>query len=423
MAAAPAVQVTSSAPSNIACIKYWGKRDVRANTPINSSVSVTMNQDDLRATTTVTLGAAGAARDRLFLNGAEEDLTHNKRVAAVLRELRARAPERLRALPATVVSRNNFPTAAGLASSAAGYACLVHALSRALEVRAREDAPGELTAVARQGSGSACRSLYGGFVEWQMGARVDGSDSIAVQVADEAHWPALRLLIAVVSDKKKDTGSTDGMVRSVATSTLLRHRAQTVVPQRLEEIKRAFHARDFATFAQLTMQDSNQFHACCLDTFPPVFYLNDTSRRIIQLVHRLNEAAGRTVAGYTFDAGPNAVIFTLKEDAARVLALLLAYFPAAAPGAAAASAFESSAAFDALRERAGAPAVASELAALGLACPADEAEAGRGLVRHIYFTSVGDGPRALPAAERLAGDDGLPLEVAKRGDEGFDKGL
>jgi diphosphomevalonate decarboxylase len=160
------VQRTHSAPSNIACIKYWGKRDVAANTPINSSVSVTLNQDDLKAVTTVTAYGAAApcaaalgGTDRLFLNGREEDLRGNKRVAAVLREVRARAPERLRALRVCVVSRNTFPTAAGLASSAAGYACLVHALADAFEVR--EAYPGELSTLARQGSGSACRSLPG----------------------------------------------------------------------------------------------------------------------------------------------------------------------------------------------------------------------------------------------------------------------
>ncbi len=167
--------------------------------------------------------------------------------------------EELRTWKVRIVSRNTFPTAAGLASSAAGYACLVHTLADVYCVS--ETYPGELSTIARQGSGSACRSLYGGFVEWSMGARIDGSDSLAVQVATESHWPDLSLLIAVVSEKKKDTGSTDGMVRSVATSELLRHRALSVVPERLKAIEAAYRARDFPTFAKITMQDSNQFHA------------------------------------------------------------------------------------------------------------------------------------------------------------------
>ena len=120
----------------------------------------------------------------------------------------------------------------------------MHTLARSLA--------GELSTIARQGSGSACRSLYGGFVRWEMGAEgtPGATDSMAVQVADEAHWPDLVLLIAVVSDKKKDTGSTDGMGRAVATSALLAHRAKEVVPGRLAAIEAAYRNRDFATFAR-----------------------------------------------------------------------------------------------------------------------------------------------------------------------------
>lgn len=292
------------------------------NLPINSSLSCTINQDDLKALTTVVASPA-FEKDRLWLNGTEEDISRSKRVQAVLREIRARAGDRAddagAAVPAAelaswkvhIVSRNTFPTAAGLASSAAGYACLVSVLAEVFAVK--ESYPGELTAIARQGSGSACRSLFGGCVRWEMGASPDGKDSIAVQVADEKHWPELAVLIAVVSDKKKDTGSTEGMRTSVETSSLLPHRAAVVVPERLKAIEAAYAARDFEAFARITMQDSNQFHAACLDTFPPIFYMNDTSRRIIGLVHAFNEAKGRIVAGYTFDAGPNAVIYTTKD--------------------------------------------------------------------------------------------------------------
>jgi diphosphomevalonate decarboxylase len=300
----------------------------------------------------------------------------------------------------------------------------VHALADAFEVR--EAYPGELSTLARQGSGSACRSLYGGFVAWRMGARIDGSDSLAEQVADERHWPQLRLLIAVVSEKKKDTGSTDGMVRSVQTSELLRHRAQSVVPPRLAAIEAAFLARDFGTFATITMRDSNQFHACCLDTFPPVFYMSDVSRRIVGLVHRINEASGRVVAGYTFDAGPNAVIFALEPDLELVMAVLLAHFPPPPPGAAAAAGGGGS--FKADGSFCSSPALQARAQALvpaldaRLACA--EGEAASGAVRYVYATTVGDGPRVLGAEHSLAGADGLPLERAQAGAEGeFDKAL
>jgi diphosphomevalonate decarboxylase len=384
-----------------------------------------MCQDDLRAITTVVAGPA-FERDRLWLNGAEEDVPSNKRVRAVLREVRARARDRLAPdgtvlVPAAelrkwrvhIVSRNTFPTAAGLASSAAGYAALVHTLADVFSVR--EAFPGELSTIARQGSGSACRSLDGGLVEWRMGARVDGRDSLGAPVAAPGHWPELRLLIAVVSDAKKDTGSTDGMARAVATSTLLRHRAAAVVPERLERAKAAFLARDFGAFAEAAMADSNQFHATCLDTFPPVFYMNDVSRRIVGLVHAVNAAAGATVAGYTFDAGPNAVLLTTAARAPALLAVLRAHFPppAASDGGAP---WLSGAGAAALLEEAGAA-----LAALppALACAPGREQPGA--VRHVYATSVGDGPRVLPASEALADAEGVPLASAAA--EGVDKGL
>ena len=436
----PAVSATHTAPSNIALIKYWGKRDAAVNTPLNSSISLTLSQDDLRATTTV-VAHSSFERDRLWLNGEEVELSGNKRVRAVLREMRARACDRvvpsgseagsppvripkdaLRAWKVHIVSRNNFPTAAGLASSAAGYAALVHTLAEVYDVR--EAFPGELSTVARQGSGSACRSLAGGLVEWRMGAMVSGSDSMGVQCAPAEHWPELALLIAVVSCEKKATGSTSGMLRAVATSELLRHRAQVCVPRRLEALKAAFAARDFPALARLTMEDSNQFHATCLDTFPPVFYMNDVSKAIVALVHAINDAASAAagsptaIAAYTFDAGPNAVLLTTREHAPHVLAVLLAHFPApAAAGEAQAPYVSGEGLGPALVERAAAlvPGLAGALAA-----PAGGR--GAGLVKHIYATTVGDGPRKLGAAEALADPaTGLPLSTSRV--EGMDKGL
>jgi diphosphomevalonate decarboxylase len=180
-----------------------------------------------------------------------------------------------------------------------------HPLDRSIDVnqQVQETYPGELTAISRQGSGSACRSLYGGFVRWEMGQQADGKDSIAVQVADEAHWPELEVLICVVSDIKKDTSSTAGMADSVRTSELLAHRAAAIVPGRLSNIEEAYKAKDFATFAEIAMKDSNQFHATCMDTYPPIFYTNDVSRSIMRTVHALNAEAGEVLFGYTFDAG------------------------------------------------------------------------------------------------------------------------
>ncbi|NXY91529.1 MVD1 decarboxylase, partial [Alcedo cyanopectus] len=335
----PLAMVTCTAPVNIAVIKYWGKRDNDLILPINSSLSVTLHQDQLKTTTT-----AAASRhfteDRLWLNGEEADAGH-PRLQSCLREVRRLARKRRGgtgggtsedsaplnlSYKIHLATRNDFPTAAGLASSAAGYACLVSALARLY------GAEGELSGVARRGSGSACRSMMGGFVRWHRGERPDGRDSLAHQVAPETHWPELRVLVLVVSGEKKQVGSTAGMQTSVDTSPLLKHRAEVVVPERLERMMRHIRERDFEGFGQLTMQDSNQFHATCLDTFPPIFYLNDTSRHIIALVHRFNAHHGCTKVAYTFDAGPNAVIFALADTVPEFLEVLRRSYPPAANG-------------------------------------------------------------------------------------------
>ena len=261
----------------------------------------------------------------------------SKRISAVLGEIRKRAADYTDAdgkvlikkedwsqYKLRIVSHNNFPTAAGLASSASGYACLAKCLAAVHGMKETFD--GELSAIARQGSGSASRSLYGGFVKWEMGQKDDGSDSYAIQVAPEEYWEDMRVLILVVNAGKKGVSSTSGMQTSVETSPLMKYRADVVVPQRMKDMEAAIQARDFEKFAELTMADSNQFHACCLDTLPPIFYMNDTSKRIVSMVHTLNATAGETKAAYTFDAGPNAVIYLRKQDLDSVLNTFLHYF-------------------------------------------------------------------------------------------------
>ncbi|XP_048764779.1 diphosphomevalonate decarboxylase-like isoform X2 [Ostrea edulis] len=223
-----------------------------------------------------------------------------------------------------ICSENNFPTAAGLASSAAGYACLVYAMSKLYGV------DGDISKIARQGSGSACRSLYGGFVLWNKGESVDGEDSRAEQIAPETHWPDLRILILVVSDQTKHTGSTVGMQTSVETSELLQQRIQTV-PDRVEQMKQAILKKDFHTFAEITMKESNQLHAVCLDTYPPVSYLTDISHHIIQLVHAINQDNGSNMVAYSFDAGPNAFLFVQEKDVPIVSRVLCHFYPSSDP--------------------------------------------------------------------------------------------
>ncbi|CAM9375032.1 unnamed protein product [Ascophyllum nodosum] len=405
--------VTCSAPTNIAVIKYWGKDSVALNTPINSSASVTLCQDDLRAITTVA-ASKEFEKDQLWLNGIEEDVSKNKRFQAVIREVRALATDKRdddtgKVLVAKadwnqyrvrIASRNTFPTAAGLASSAAGLACLTFSLSKLFN--AEESYPGELSAIARQGSGSACRSLYGGFVKWEKGQREDARDSIAVQVADEHHWPEMRAFILVASAEKKDTSSTAGMSTSVQTSPLLGFRAREVVPPRLAEIEKAYLERDFASFGKITMQDSNQFHATCLDTFPPIFYMNDISRSVIRIIHAYNAFHGEIRAAYTFDAGPNAVVYHLAKDSAELLALLLRFYPAPGDESVEDNASRSGEYvnnLDIMKEAEEADAALPE--GLQEACLKTGRTPASGDVKMIYYTKTGGSPRVLGDEERM----------------------
>ncbi|CAL3967562.1 hypothetical protein PZA11_003827 [Diplocarpon coronariae] len=320
-------QASTTAPVNIAVVKYWGKRDAKLNLPTNSSVSVTLSQADLRTHTTAACSASFGPEDSLLLNSSPQDVS-GARTQACFRELRSLRSKledsspslpKLAALPLRIVSENNFPTAAGLASSAAGFAALVRAIANLYELPA---SPTELSRIARQGSGSACRSLFGGYVAWQMGEQDDGSDSLAVELAPASHWPTLRALILVVSDKQKDTSSTSGMQLTVATSKLFKTRATEVVPEHMALMEKAIKEKDFESFAKVTMAESNSFHATCLDTVPPIFYLNDVSRAAIRAVDSINNKAGKIIAAYTFDAGPNAVIYYEEENTAAVAGVL-----------------------------------------------------------------------------------------------------
>lgn len=253
--------------------RYWGKRDPKLNLPTNSSLSVTLSQADLRTLTTASCSTSFDG-DSLTLNGESSDVS-GARTQACFRELRARRAAleaadaslpKLSAMPLKLVSENNFPTAAGLASSAAGFAALVKAIAL---LYALPDSPSDLSLIARQGSGSACRSLFGGYVAWRMGDKDDGSDSKADLVAPASHWAEMRALILVASAAKKGVSSTSGMQQTVATSGLFQQRIKTVVPANMALMEEAIKNKNFAKFAEVTMRESNSFHATCADTYPP----------------------------------------------------------------------------------------------------------------------------------------------------------
>jgi diphosphomevalonate decarboxylase len=264
----------------------------------------------------------------------------------------------------------------------------------------------EVSRIARQGSGSACRSLFGGFVAWEMGQKADGSDSLAVQVAPETHWPELQALICVVSDAKKGTSSTAGMQSTIKTSLLMNERINSVVPARMEAMKKAILDKDFESFAELTMRDSNQFHAVCLDTYPPIFYMNDTSRAIIQLIHEYNASSpdGKLKAAYTYDAGPNAVIYAPKENMAEIIQLVGHYFPTnKEPEAFFADPYK------VVEGKLGEDFIPKSHTKFNQhVIPVQPA----GSVSRLLHTKVDDGPRVLEQAESLLKENGLPKRLA-----------
>ncbi len=303
---------TVEATPNIAVVKYWGKRDNKIILPMEGSQSFTI--DSLKTRTTV-MFSDKFKEDEFWLNNKKVDLT-DKEIAERMQQLNIIRERAGITLKAKIVSINCFPTAAGFASSASGLAALACAASRAagLNLSAKE-----LSILARLGSGSACRSVVGGFVEWHKGTKEDGSDSFAETIYPANHWPELRLVSAVLAEGKKKVSSRAGMKQTVATSVLYTARL-AYLPTLLKEMREAVGRKDFAKFAELTMRESNNMHATMLDTWPPIMYLNDLSKQVIYAVGELN--ANEIKAAYTFDAGPNAHIYTLEKNVPEVKRML-----------------------------------------------------------------------------------------------------
>jgi diphosphomevalonate decarboxylase len=297
---------TCEATPNIAVVKYWGKRDDKLILPQNSSLSFTMDET-LKTRTTVAF-SPDFKEDELWLNGQKMDL-RDKETAERFQQLEVVRQKAGMKYKAKIVSLNCFPTAAGFASSAAGLAALACASSKAAGL----DLPAsELSILARLGSGSACRSVLGGFVEWRKGEKTDGSDSFAAQVASEEHWPEIRNVISVVEAGRKKISSRSGMKQTVATSALYKARLD-YLPKVIEEMKKAVLEKNLPKFCELTMRESDSMHAVMLDTWPPIKYMNDYSWLVVNAVNEFNDSLGSLEAAYTFDAGPNAHVYTVEK--------------------------------------------------------------------------------------------------------------
>ncbi|HKY40036.1 MAG TPA: diphosphomevalonate decarboxylase [Polyangiaceae bacterium] len=287
------------AHANIALAKYWGKADVPRNLTAVPSLSLTLS--GMRTTTEVTF-AQELAADELTLGGAAQQGKALQRVSRLLAEVRGLSGV---SLFARVRSHNDFPTAAGLASSASGFAALALAAAQAAGLSLSLEA---VSALARAASASAARSLYGGFVELAAGAET------AARVAPPEHWP-LCMLVAVTSEAAKETGSTEGMQHTAATSPYYAAWLGDA-PRLFEEVKQAVLARDFERLAPAVEQSALMMHASMLAARPALLYFRPATLAVIEQVRALRRAG--TEACFTIDAGPHVKVLVALGVAARV---------------------------------------------------------------------------------------------------------
>lgn len=295
------MKATARANTNIALIKYWGKRDEKLFLPMNSSLSITL--DRFYTTTTVEF-RTDLSEDVFYLNGEKESEEERKKISRFLDKVRSLANA---SLYARVDSVNNMPTAAGFASSASGYAALAAASSKALDLNLSLK---ELSILARQGSGSACRSVYGGFVEWRKGEMENGMDSYARPLLHEEAWD-LSILSAVVETKKKKISSRDGMRRTVVTSPFYSGWLATV-EEDLKRAKIAIAERNFDLLGSVLERNALKMHATTLGANPPFMYWHSATLAVMEEVEHLR-SQGISVY-YTIDAGPNVKVICERKN-------------------------------------------------------------------------------------------------------------
>ena len=293
-------QATAEACSNVALVKYWGKRDVPLNLPARGSLSVTLGA--LKTTTTVRFDP-GLEADRLEVGGQAREGSALARASRVLDLVRARAGLADRA---AVVSENTFPYASGLASSASSMAALVLAAAAAGGLDLDAD---EASVLARQGSGSAARSLHGGFVAWEQGAQADGADSRGVGLFPQGHWD-LRVVAALAGAVEKPVGSTEGMGQTAATSPYHRAWLDTVDPD-LAEARAAIAARDLERLGRVAEASCLRMHADMLAGEPGLVYWRGATVEMIHRCRALRQAG--TPVWFTIDAGPHVKLLTTPE--------------------------------------------------------------------------------------------------------------
>jgi diphosphomevalonate decarboxylase len=293
------MRAVAEARTNIALVKYWGKRDARLNLPAVGSLSLTL--DGLSTTTEVRFDGS-LSHDTLSLDGKEADARALGRVTRFLDLVRERAKLAHRA---EVISANNFPTAAGLASSASAFAALALAATRAAGLSMT---PAELSVLARRGSGSAARSIFGGFVQMHRGHRDDGEDAAAEPVPDASKLlERVRLVVAITAKGPKETLSTDGMSHTAETSPFYAAWVATSEPD-LAAARAAIKADDLEQLGVVTERSCLTMHASAMAARPAVVYFAGATIEGHRAITRMRQ--GGLPVWFTCDAGPHVKALT-----------------------------------------------------------------------------------------------------------------
>jgi len=295
------MKATSEANANIALIKYWGKREKKLILPYNSSISMTC--DGLRTITTVEFSDE-YDKDVVLIND-EELKKDEKDILGHLERIRSMAGINEHA---KVVSETNFPVAAGLASSASGFAALTLAASTVAGLTLSER---ELTILTRQGSGSACRSICEGFVEWYKGEKDDGSDSYAETIADKNHWSEFRMIACIVSEAKKKVSSRAGMAQTVETCPYYDGWLKSV-DEDLKNIREGILNKDFSLVGLTAEQNCLKMHAMMMTTKPAIIYWIPATLEIMHHVLAWREEGLECY--FTIDGGPQVKVMCLEKD-------------------------------------------------------------------------------------------------------------
>ncbi len=300
-------KATAIANSNTALVKYWGKQDEQLIIPMNNSISLTV--DSLSTITTVDFSES-YDEDLFILNKKIQNDTPKKRVMIHLDIIREIANVKLNA---HIVSENNFPTAAGLASSASGFAALTASACKALGLN---KTPKELSMLSRRGSGSSCRSFYGGYVEWIKND--DNDESYAIQLADENYFDIRDLVIVFEKHDRKYT-TREAMKISKKTSPLYDARLK-IVEDNLVKVRKAIKERDFTLLGQTAEADCLLMHSVALTSNPSLLFWTAETMGMIKFVQELRE--GGLEAYYTIDTGANMHILTKPEFSEEICAIL-----------------------------------------------------------------------------------------------------